>query len=371
MCCREGVDKAPKAPKTSFVSAAILVDSSHLSNHIGKKGRLGTAKKSAAPSVPRNEQGVELETVHLADGQRLSRSERTPPKAFRSLNRLHDNVTKGMTALVTAKTQPSFDYIKEKHPQIPFSKTNASAETSSDKSSTDYDIDWMGYLPSPSVLLGKPRGEVGPLPEHTSTDDSRSWLSFPQSHSALSRRNDATYGSPFDTHSLEGPNLSQFNEDESEIEAAMVGLTDSITVHEDSQVQVATAQTSSQADAYPRYLPAPNESTPKIYHCPAIEEKGSGTSRLFFSTESPEKVAEPGQKRKVGVDDQEEDPSESAPVPKRPRVDHEHDQPPGPSSSAEGKIPPLAPVVKPGQPAWVYEFDPAFIAEWQDIVDFV
>ena len=361
MCCREGVDKAPKAPKTSFVSAASLVDSSHLLGHVGNYGRVATVKKSAAPSVPRNEQEAEIETVDLASGQTFGRYERTPPKSFRSLDLLHENVTRGRTAPVAIGRKPSFDYVERGQPQISYPNTNGGGETSSDKQSTDYDADWMGDLPSPSALLGKQREKVGPLPTRISTDDGGSWR----------RQNDAAPGNYPGRNSLEDLDSPQLNDDESEIEAAMVGLNDSVTMQHGSQVQAATSQTSPQTDAYPKWSPPPDESTPKLYHCPTIKGESSGTSRLFLSADNPEKTAALGQKRKASVRDQAEDLSQSAPVPKRPRVSHEHDQPPIPSSSAQRQTLSPTPIVKPGQPAWVYEFDAAFVAEWQDIVDFV
>lgn len=374
MCCREGVDKAPKAPKGALVPAASLDDLSHSSGNIINLGRMTTVKISGAPSVPGNEQMAEKETLDLASGQGLRRYEKPPPKAFRALNHLHENVNAESNMPVAMKKQSSFDYMKGKQPQIPFLKSSFNAETSSDKPSTDYDADWMGDLPSPSALLGKPSEKIGSLPEHTSTDEGSSWPDGLPSPSALIRQNEVATGGYPDRSSLEGPDLSHFNDDESEIEAAMVGLSDSVTM-QDSGVPAAAGQTSSQADAYLDGSPSPKESRPKLYRCPSIEWKSSGTSRLFFSTDSPEKVAELGEKRKAGVidqSDQVEDLSESAPVPKRPRVSNERGQPPRGSSSAERQTrSATTAIVKSGLPGWVYAFDAGFIAEWQDIVNFI
>ena len=371
MCCREGIDKAPKPPKSSFISAASMVDTSHLSGYVGKNGRVATAKKSAALSVLGNEREVEIETVDLANGQRLKRFDKTPSKTFKSLNTLHESVTKGRTERAAIKKQPSFDYREGEKPRTPLLKTNAGTEISSDKPSTDYDADWMGDRPSPSILLRKPREKVDSLAGHISTDCIKSHFNNLQSPSTLIRDNDAAHGIYHDKHLLEGLGLSQFNDDESEIEAAMVGLSDSVAMEENAQVEAATDLVSPQPNIYPNYSLPPNKSTTKVYHDPATEGKNSHTSALFFSTDSPEKVVELGKKRKAGVDDGVEDLSESAPVPKRARMIDEPDQPPRRSSSVESQR--LAPtsVVKPGQPAWVYEFDAGFIAEWQDIVDFV
>lgn len=362
MCCRGGIDKAPKAPKGSFVSAASLPDTFHLSGYKANPGRIATAKKPTAPSVPQNEQEAKIETVGSASRQTLGDYEKTPPKAFRSLDRLHEHMTKGRTAPVATKKQPSFDYAQGGQPQSSFLNKDASAKRSSDKPSFDYDFDWMSDLPSPSALLGKPLEKANPLPGHTSTG-------FP-SPSALIRQNDAATGIVPDNNFLEGFDLSQFNDDGSDLEAAMVGLSDSVIMQEDLQVQAASAQTS-QAEAFTHWSPPPEKPTPKLYHPPTFKAESAGTPKLFLSTGCAKKFAEPAQKRKAGVRDQVEDLAQSGPVPKRPRVSDERDQAPRPPSSAEKQAKPAGPIIKPGQPAWVYEMDAAFVAEWQDVVDFV
>lgn len=370
MCCREGVDKAPKAPKGSFVSAASLVDSSNLLGLRGKNERAGTTKKCAAPSVPKNDHKAEIETVDLASSPALGDYEKILPKASRSLNRLHYNVTKGRNAAVAIKRHPSFDNTKGGQSQISFLNKDDRIKQSSDEPSTEYDADWMDDLPSPSALLDYPLDNPDPFPEHASTDYDKGQsigLSFP---SALIRQNNAATRDYPDTDSLEGVNRSQFNDDESDLEAAMVGLSDSVTMQEESQIQAATEQRISQARSISRWCSPPDELTPKIYHHPTTHAKSSSTSRMFFSTDSPEKVEKLPQKRKEAVGDEAEDLSQSAPVPKRPRVGDECGAPPG-MSSAEKPAKAASSVIKAGLPAWVYEFDPAFIAEWQDIVDFV
>ena len=369
MCCREGVDKAPKAPKTSSVSTASLIDSSHLSGPTGRKRRGANTKNSLSHSAPKNKHEA-IEMIDLAGGQAAVRSDKTLPKAFRSLNSLHENVTKGRTAAMEVERSP---IDREKGSQLqtsPLSK-DASPEISSEKSSTDYDTGWMGELPSPSVLLRKSCEELGPSPEHISPDHVGSWPDdFPPLSAPISP-NDAATGVCGDSISLEGFDTTVFSEHDSEIEAAMVGLSDSVSMQEDPQVQVATGQTRLQADGFQHRSLPPDDSTHRPNLCPTAKVHSPGTSRLFFSTESPEKEAELGQKRKAGVSDEAESLSQSAPVPKRLRVSDGSDQAQRPSSNAARQPLPLTAVVKPGQPAWVYEIDPAFIAEWQDIVDFV
>ena len=369
MCCREGVDKAPKAPKGSFISAASLVDSSNLLGLGGKNERVGTAKKCAATSVPKNDHDAEIETVDLASSPALGGYKKILPKAFRSLNRLHDNVTKRRSAAVAIKRHPPFDNTKGGQPQISFVNKDDSAEKSNDEPSTEYDADWMDDLPSPSALLSNPLEKPDPLPEHASTDYEKGWPDF-SSPSALIRQDDTSARTYPDTDWLEDVNLSQFDEDESDLEAAMVGLSDSVIMQKEVHVQPATRQTSSQAKQKSRWYSPPGELTPKTCHRPTVQRESSSTSGMFFSTDSSEKVEKTAQKRKEAVRDEAEDLSQSAPVPKRPRVSYEGGAPED-MSSAEEPAKAASSIIKAGLPAWVYEFDPAFIAEWQDIVDFV
>ena len=366
MCCREGVDKAPKAPKNSFVTATSLVDSRHLSGNKGKNGQAATVKKTATPSVHKPEYEAETEAVGPKSRQTLGNYEKTPLKALRSLDRLHDNVTKGSMAPVAIKKQPCYDFTQGRQPEISFLNKDASAGKSSENPSTDYDVDWMNDLPSPSVLLGKPLENPSCLPEHTLVDHGRSSPGGRPSPFDLNCQNNATIGNHADNDSLEDFGLSQLSDEASDIEAAMIGLSDSVSMQ-----QTAACQMSSQAEACPDMLPPPSEHTPKLHHSHTFAAETSGTSKLFLSTDSPEKVEELAHKRKAAVVDQNEDLSPSSRVAKRTKGGDEHGQTrrPSPGTEKEANVP--GPIVKPGQPAWVYDFDPAFIAEWQDIVEFV
>lgn len=371
MCCREGVERAPKAPKNSFVSAASLANSSQFSGHKGKAERVATAGKNAALSMPMDEQEAEIELADPASRQMLGVIEQRLPKAFRNLDRLHNKVTGGRTAPVAIKKQPSLDNTNGGQPQISFlSRTNASAGNSSDKPSTDYDADWMGDLPSPFALLETPRKRLGPLPEHTPTDHGNSGPDDLPSPSALILQNNtATRGDP-DDDTLEVSDPSHSNGDESDLEAIMVGLSDSVIMRENLQVQAEINQ-SSTAEAIPRWSRPSYEPIPNLHHSPKSREKSLSASKLFFSTNSPERVVELSQKRKAGIGDQMEGVFQSAPARKKPRVNDERDQVSTSSSNVEKQADPPGPIIKAGQPAWVYEFDAAFIAEWQDIVDFI
>ena len=366
MCCREGVDKAPKAPKNSFVPATSLVDSVHFSSNKSKKGQSATVKKSATPSVQKPEHKAVTEAVGPESRQTMRTYDKTPLKALRSLNRLHDNVTKGSMAPVATKKQPCYDFEQRRQPEMSFLDKDASAGRSSDNPSTDYDVDWMNDLPSPSALLGKPLENPTCLSEPTLVDHGRSSPDGLPSPFDLTCQNDATIGSHADNDSLEDSNLSQLSDEASDVEAAMIGLSDSVSMQQSTACQM-----SSQAEAFPDMLPPPSQHTPKLYHSRSFAADVSGTSKLFLSTDSPEKVEEQAHKRKAAAVDQNEHPPPPSRVTKRTKGGDERGQTRRQSPGTEKEANTPDPIVKAGQPAWVYEFDPAFITEWQDIVEFV
>ena len=366
MCCREGVDKVPKAPKNSFVPATSLVNSRHLSGNKSKNGQAATVEKSAAPSVQKLEYEAETEAVGPKSRQTLGNYDKTPLKVLRSLNRLHDNVAKGSMAPVAIKKQPRYEFTQGRQREISFLDKDVSAGKLSDNPSTDYDVDWMNDLPSPSVLLGKPLENPSYLPEHTLVDHGRSSPGGLPSPFDLVCQKDATIENHTDNDLLEDFDLSQLSDEASDVEVAMIGPSDSVSMQ-----QTAVCQMSSQAEAFPDMLPPPSEHTPKLHHNHTFAAETSGTSKLFLSTDSPEKVEELAHKRKAAVAGQNEDLPASSQVTKRTKGGDERDQTrrPPPVTEKEANAP--GPIVKTGQPAWVYDFDPAFIAEWQDIVDFV
>ena len=326
--------------------------------------------KSTDPLTPENEKEVEVETVDLASSQTPSNHEKKSPKAFGNLNRLHEKVTKGRSVPVVAiKKQPLSHYGKGREPLIPFINKDASAETPGDYMSIENDASWMDELPSPSTFFGKPYEKFGSIPEHTSTDYGSSWPGVLPSSFALTYQNDVATGSCRDNNTPEGFDLSLSNHGELEIEAAMVGPSDSVTMQEDSQVPAATSQMSSQADAFQDWSPHPGVSTPKLCNHSGVMEKSSGTSRLFMWTDSPERAENLGGKRKASVSDEGDDVFQSAPMPKRRAVGNEGGEARG--SKAERQSVARRTSVKSGQPRWVYDLDPGLIAEWQDIVEFV
>ena len=318
----------------------------------------------------------DIESADLASRRESEQYAKNVPRDFRKLNHLHEKVTKG--SMMTRKN-PTFEFKHWDQPELSFLDNATTAGGSSDKPSTDYDEDWMDGLPSPSALLGK-QDKAKETAKASSfyeklTDYGSDWPSGLPSPSANLRQNDAAIESYAETDSLEDFDLSQFNDDQADVEDALVGFSGSVAKHENSQTGAMTASTNLRiSDINAEEHSSQDDYLPKIFGNPTNRAKTSvksdGSSRLFLSTDSPEKQLEQPLKRKA-IALESEDVSLSAPVLKKPKPNVEIDQALQPCTEAENQAPPPVPKIKPGQPAWVYDFDPSFIAEWQDFVEFV
>lgn len=377
LCCREGVDKAPKAPKGSSVSAASLIKPSDLPTKRNSNGSLPAAKRRS--TAFRNGQDTEIEIIDLA-GRRDEKAEDVP-KDFGRLDKLHKSVNKRKPASLIGHRKPSFDYMNDELPQVSFLSKARTAIESSDKLSTDYGDDLMGDLPSPSAFLGKRPEEVGSLSHYQPTNYGSDFLS----PSAPLRRDDEATdlsAQAFPDYNFTGDiELTQLEDDEADLEDAMVGMSDSMAMQEDSQAQAATAATTLESNEA-----STNEQNSRAsnYQClshPAMNQGNSSATafapskeeRLFLSTDSPEKPIEQAEKRSAAVafEDDRHVPQSTTPL-NRFEISAQPNNGAlqGPFTAGHQIVPP-PPTIKPGLPAWVYDFDPGFIAEFQDYVDFI
>lgn len=352
------------------------MDASHSPPPKDLNGCALATKQSLISNTPRH---GNIETIDLTNRQVSRAHEKNVPRELIKLNQLHDRTTKGRSATVNPQKKPSFDYTKGERPRLSFLVENSVSGLSSDKGSMGCDEDWIGGLPSPFALSGKQKDESSPFRQEISTNYGSSWHDGLPSPSVILRQDDQVSPVHVDSDSLEDFDLSQFNDDKSDVEAVMVGLSDSLNIQEASRAEGANTQTGLEKDDEAATLDTdnPNDLPFNIEHTgtSALQPGLLATSdavgqeeKLFFSTDSPEKLVKPKGKREApGA----EEGYHSAPVPKRPRAMGRGDKTLLPSSSIENRISPPVARIKEGQPAWVYEFDPALIAEWQDIVEFV
>ena len=317
------------------------------------------------------------------------------PREFRRLNHLHESATQGSSTPLIPRTRPTSDFKGWDQSKISFLNKAAATEDSNVTPSTDYDgtgmgglpadthcmgglplngnqvngraadCNWTGDLPSVPVLSASQDRLHEPSPHDRSTDYGSDWQSDLPSLSALLGENTPMDEAPYKNDSLQDFDLPGSDKDEVDLEDAMIGFSDSVAIQNGSQLEAANASTKLQSD----------DQLQSFYERPihgvVASEKAHASLESSFPGESPDKPIESTRKRKVPSASGEEEAMLGAPVEKKVKTSKGSEQALQPSSSAENKAGPTVPVIKPGQPAWVYEFDPAFVAEYQDFVEFV
>ena len=347
MCCRDGLDKPPKAPKNSSVPASTVVATSNLPpKGSTAQSRLELPFKKAVTKVPKGK----IDKIDLTTEDEPPGFAKKTPRHVENLQKLHQDVVKVLSAPVMLQKKPSHDFSNGGQLQLSFLKGN-NATSSDPKASTDYSDDWLEELPSPSELL-----------EHTKKGDTAHEGLLNKSNKTVAEGAGAINEDTLDTNSLEEFDLSQFDDDHCDMEAAMVGLSDSIIMQENLQSPIRHASTV-ESD-YVGTVTADLDTM--------LSRRSSKAAEPFLSTDSPEKTLPtiPG-KRSMKEVLGDEDFFHIGPMQKRQKHDTEVNSALQPSTNAEDQQAAPAPVINPGQPGWVYDFDPAFIAEYQDIVDFV
>ncbi|KAI4288399.1 MAG: hypothetical protein L6R35_002340 [Caloplaca aegaea] len=329
LCCHEGIEKPPKAPKTASTAA-----------HMPKEAdsRMGTQSASKQNSAQTR--------LHL--GKPASSTETNPthsrssddyakiaPRAYRSLHQLHEKVNKNSSTPVTSSTSPSFPYKKGEQPRVSFLSQVNSPGSGEEDASSDYGSGWMDDLPSPSGLLHAGKNISNVVHDEISSE-------------AASQ----DCGLDFIARITEQQAANQ----------EMGDHVDS-TIFADDEYNEAIGQLGL----------AGNQAASQYFAAGSSSEKGkeSNSGKLFLSTDSPEKGPSAVAKRKLcPSSDPQLDEAVAVPEAKRGKLDMIVNN--QPSSKQDDATPPsAAPTIKPGHPDWVYEFDPAFVAEWEPYVEFV
>ena len=352
------MDKPPKPPKnltlsgpTPITNNASNQKSSRTPQMIQKKLPLGKLSK---PGPLSRIQGIDL----AQDGARNDYA-RFGPRDYRKLHQLHERVTKASPIPTVGRTEPSHSLPKSEHS---FLGQAANLVSSHEKISSDYDDSWMDDLPSPSVLLGSNACvQIAAARDSTNAADSL-----------------------------------VFDENISDIEADMVGLSDSFSLKENSAGQHnnnATSGAEEKFETSTRGLEyddivwsVPSSNSPprvNVQHC--VQQQANYTMSLGSS----EKSSPLFMKRKAATLSVDDDFPSSPPLvsSKKPKVDEvkvARAQSPTDVtqvSTADLSLPspttvkttgsPSIPTIKAGHPAWVYDLDPVFVAEYEDYVEFV
>ena len=312
-----------------------------------------TNSKSIKPSQTSRSNAIEK--IDLATENRSLLPSKKTPHQIQALDRLHNSVTKRASVPTITRKQTTLDFSSDDQPRLSF-LVEDKRKSLTPRDSTDYGDNWTTEFPSPSELLNQNSREV-PNTHYKSSKDTH----------ALDSVQDDT----FDANSLEDFDLSRIDNDDSDVEAALVGLSDSITIQEESSFDQGRHKSTISNDAVhttPLALAGSTTNHRPNNHRPTIPDKRpAGVSEEPFEKENLNPISHDPKRSKLNNFDKTNHPislnQQTPPHPNPPS------HPNHPSNDQPTTTP--GPVIKPGQPAWVHDFDPAFIAEYQDIVEFV
>jgi len=306
LCCREGVEKPPKPPKTTSASTEVPSEGSKIA-----KQEKGWEARPAEPiksnlAARKKSSGGQSKDIHVVDMTNVCDDDeyaKVGPRDYKSLHRLHQKVNKPGPARILPQIKPKFSYTQGDQPQFSFLGSTSRMPMDTDHTSSDYGDGWMDDLPSTSVLLGqKTHVQKGPNSTSTQCPVNASAERLPESTGALGEEA-----------------YSPFEEDVSDLEATLIGLDDSRTM---ASHRIETSKTSA-AGCQPGNngcsLGQNDEKrscSPDLFSSAALDQAGPATAsrreeRLFLSTDSPEKTPTALKRRHAMLD---EDLSSPGPV---------------------------------------------------------
>ncbi len=263
MCCRDGLDKPPKAPKKPAGPSKL---STQQLNPTSSGAKLKQQSLSLTKGNKHNDTSTDIETVDLANVRDRGDYAKVGPREYRKLDRLHSSVQKA-APLNALPQKPKFSYLKDSQPELSFlKKSNSTSTKHQDPISSDYGSDWLEDMPSPSTLVG-----------------------------------DNTVGKKVGQHETAVETPSRFDDDLSSLEECMIGLDDSIEVGKCKDNTANQALPSLEDDFRPQYAdddqglnwsssPVRRQQAPQLAgvahgsgHLPSSLHKGQS---IFLSTPS-------------------------------------------------------------------------------------
>lgn len=326
LCCREGVDKKPKPPKSAYVPASSLIDPKDVSTDTSKRGN-GIQMSKSKPSVLVSLHGGSKSIINRKGNNETRKGPLPGDRNFKML----DEIAKPRSVVCAKDSKLSRKGAQELHCSTP-SHTNAQ-DVGLLRSTSESD-EWADGLP--------------PIEEFLAIDDAES--SF-QDNNSLGHGFSANISPDADNHKHNGEYARSQNVLHSEasepieagamcdIEEALIGLGDSISIQEAA--------------------------------CSQSRDKQTHSDKLFFSTDSPEKSPIKNSKRKAFSDTSQNPVVESQPRKKQRDAEDRSTDSINTVAIEKQQEDGFSTTIKPGLPSWVYDFDPTFVREYQDYVEFV
>lgn len=348
LCCREGADKAPKAPKNRRVSLASSGQSGGHSCSLAPKLKAANNQKPKIDKRTKSDRKRGIETVDLSQDGDMDGYTKNGSYEYGKIHRLHESVCKGSSfTMPYSRIIPSFK--RSEQFQVPSLSCNAEESQVRTECSSDYDGSWMDEFPSSSELLGrgKNRAEASDKTKPSQTSDILALGEVFSDVELEASRSDIS------------ANKSLKPEKAASVQSSVTDLHQNEIHRSDYLVeQPALAPTASFT----------NQVSPL-----------KGETSLSCSTTSPNEVTAPSTKRKIVDLSETESTLHGGPLTKKRKVSTQSiKRIPEPSavdekeaSKAVGERNQIIQRTGRPRPEWVNEFDPEFIAEFADVVEFI
>lgn len=344
LCCREGVDKAPKAPKNRRVSLASSGQSGDHRCSLAPKLKAASNPKPKIDKCTKSDRRGGIETVDLSQDGDMDGFIKNGSCEYGKLHRLHESVCKGSSALTMpcSRIIPSFK--RSEHFQAPPQLCNAEGSQVRTECSSDYEWNCMDEFPSSFELLG--RGKNGA--------EALNKLKPSQASDMLALEEVFSDKELEASRSDISANRSLKHKKAASVQSSVTDLHQN-EIQEEEQALALTASFTNQLS------PLKSESS------------------LFCSATSPNEVTMPSTKRKIIDLSETESSIQGGPLTKKPKVTtHLIEQIPetpavdeNEASKAVGAPRQIIQRTGRPRPEWVNEFDPEFIAEFADVVEFI
>lgn len=335
LCCREGVDKAPKAPKNRRVSLASSEKSGGDPSKLAPKPKAASNPRLKSDNLTKSERKRAIETVDLSQGGDMDGYSKTEPCEYEKIHALHESVCKGPPALTTPCSRNIPTFKRSKQFQIPSLSCNAEGSQARTESSSDYSWNWIDELPSSSELLGreKNKAEALKITKASQTSDMlglEEVLSDVELESSRSNEKAARFQSP----------VNRIDQDEIDRRSCLEeqpSFTDQVSPPK-SEVSLFCSTASHNGITT---APSTKRRILDLSETESTFQDGLRTKKRKISKQSIEQIPQPST-----VDENEA----SEPVGEPNQIIQRTGRP---------------------RPEWVNEFDPEFIAEFADFVEFI
>ena len=385
MCCREGIEKPPKPPRKASMARSAPQSSSlsHISQTTSNKPGTSVNIRPLG-KLPRQSSAL-VETLDLTQPKSIVGDGGWSSQASKSHLPSQKKGLKQSSILSSIETSQRKYIVRNPgldHVDIDWAKrvSPPSAPWTSEGFNTDqpYDVDAVHVqnclnhdLPSPSTILCQDY---------------------------------ATGSKGFELESLDEFDLEQFDElekaSDNDVEAAMVefgmpkgadealptGLSSALIDKSNLRPQQTETDARLKPDDDRKFASNTVKGANRDYHglpskrkeVAERQEKAANmtidpacrvSSDLFLSMDSPEKRHPPGTQTMAVSNVQNGEMDTMAPMAKRHKLsDNTHNDLQQDSATGSAQT---RPAIKAGHPAWVYDLDPDFVAEYQDFVEFV